>query len=105
MKQYLFHSSSDLPSLGDIVNLIAADNDGLILPLGCEWNRNARPSSDVLEKKYNVCPNAHHIRAWNGNPKTEKSKHEKEKNISVGRKKIDPEENPEQYAEIMAKRK
>ena len=105
VKQYLFHSSSDLPSLGDIVNLIAADNEGLIMTLGCEWNRNARPSADVLEKKFNVCPGAHHIRAWNGDPKVEKGRHEKERNVSVGRRKIDPETHPEEYAEAVAKRK
>lgn len=51
MKNYVFHASGEIPSLGDLVNLIAADSESLILNLGCEWNRLAQETSDTLEKQ------------------------------------------------------
>eukprot|EP00094_Tigriopus_californicus_P007508 TCALIF_07228-PA protein Name:"Similar to Xxylt1 Xyloside xylosyltransferase 1 (Mus musculus)" AED:0.37 eAED:0.42 QI:0/0/0/0.33/0.5/0.66/3/0/403 len=88
MKQYLFHSSADIPSLGDIINLMAADNENMFYNIGCEWNRNSRSSTDLLDKKYNVCPGVNHIRAWHGNPDQERILAVKEKNISVGRRRV-----------------
>ena len=58
-----------IPSLGDMVNLMAAASESMFLPLGCEWNRNAQTSNDQLDKKYNVCLGGPgHVRAWNGGP-------------------------------------
>lgn len=73
VKNYMFHSSAEIPSLGDMVNLMAVDVEGLFMNLGCEWNRNADETSDILEKKYNTC-NAEFIHVWNGNPNLEKAK-------------------------------
>ena len=89
VKNYLYHSSDEIPSLGDMVNLMAAASESLFLPLACEWNRNAKASTDILEKKFNVCPKAHHIRAWNGNPNLSRIHQEKDKSVSVGRRKIE----------------
>lgn len=88
MKQYLYHSNADIPSLGDIINLMAADNENMFYNIGCEWNRNSRGSTDLLDKKYNVCPGVNHIRAWHGNPDQERILAVKEKNISVGRRRV-----------------
>jgi len=74
--------------------------------LGCEWNRNSRTSTDLLDKKYNVCPGSHHvrygemsrsidftitvIRAWNGSPAPERRWAEQSgSGMSVGRRKVD----------------
>ena len=73
VKQYNFHSSSETPSLGDMLNLMAADAENLFFKLGCEWNRRVDESSDVIEKKFNVC-DADFIHVWNGNPQLEKVK-------------------------------
>ena len=51
VKNYVFHSSGEIPSLGDMVNLIAADSESLIWKLGCEWNRLAKETSDMLDKQ------------------------------------------------------
>lgn len=75
VKNYMFHSSGEVPSLGDMVNLMAVDVEGLFMNLGCEWNRNADETSDILEKKYNTC-NAEFIHVWNGNPNLEKAKNQ-----------------------------
>lgn len=75
-----------------MVNLMAADNEHMFLQLGCEWNRNSKPSSDFLDKKFNVCPKVHHIRAWNGNPNHERISQQKEMGISIGKKRIDEDE-------------
>ena len=71
IKTYMYHSSSDTPTLADMVNLMAVDNEGLFMNLGCEWNRNSKQVWDVLETKYNVC-DAEFIHVWNGNPNLEK---------------------------------
>ncbi len=80
-----------IPSLGDVLNLMAAASEELFSPslLGCEWNRNARASTDVLERRFNVCPGATgHVRAWNGNPTGDRVAGEKESaggGVSVSR--------------------
>lgn len=81
VKQYMFHSSSETPSLGDMVNLMAVDIESLFWTLGCEWNRRSTETNDVMEKKYNQC-NAEHIHVWNGNPNLEKIKNETSKGRS-----------------------
>ena len=73
----MFHSSAEIPSLGDMVNLMAVDVEGLFMNLGCEWNRNSVETSDILEKKYNTC-NAEFIHVWNGNPNLDKVKANKD---------------------------
>ncbi len=93
VKNYLFRTNAETPSVGDMVNLMAADNEGMFLALGCEWNRNSKSSTDISDKKYNVCPNVHHIKVWNGNPNLEKLAQEKDKNVSVGKKKIHKDDN------------
>ena len=92
IKNYMYHSAEELPTLGDMVNLMAADNENLFYQLGCEWNRNSQPSTDLLDKKYNVCNKVHHIRAWNGSPNIERMSQEKEHGISVGKKRIEHDE-------------
>jgi hypothetical protein len=73
VKNYMFHSSSDTPSLGDMINLMAVDVESLFMNLGCEWNRVAQDTPDSLGKKYNVCEKEY-IHVWNGNPQLEKIK-------------------------------
>ena len=88
VKNYMFHSSSETPSLGDMVNLMAVDVDSLFMNLGCEWNRLAEETTDILEKKYNVC-DKDFIHVWNGNPQLEKIKKNKSRTLvpsSEGRK-------------------
>merc|ERR1712203_1116737 len=46
VKNYMFHSSSDTPSLGDMINLMAVDVESLFMNLGCEWNRVAQDTPD-----------------------------------------------------------
>jgi hypothetical protein len=33
VKNYVFHSSGDIPTLGDMVNLIAADSESLVIQI------------------------------------------------------------------------
>lgn len=73
VKNYMFHSESETPCLGDMVNLMAVDVENLFMKLGCEWNRRVEETTDMLEKKYNVCE-ADFIHVWNGNPQLEKVK-------------------------------
>ena len=70
VKNYVYHSSDSVPSLGDMVNIIAADSaDALITPLGCQWNRLPdQKSHDISFKRFNVCDWKGPTRAWNGNP-------------------------------------
>ena len=89
MKNYLYHSTEEIPTLGDMVNLMAADQEHLFLTLGCEWNRNSKSSTDVLDKKFNTCAKSLTIRVWNGNPNQERVAQEKEGNVSVGKKRIE----------------
>lgn len=51
MKKYLYKISGDGLNLGDMINLIAADSNDLIWNLGCEWNRLAKKSTDLIDKK------------------------------------------------------
>ena len=84
------HSSDDVPTLGDVVSLMAASNENLVRPIGCEWNRNARASTDLLDRKYNVCPGMHGVRAWNGVPDAGRvTAAGKEGGHSVGKRRID----------------
>jgi len=76
VKNYMFHSSSDTPSLGDMINLMAVDVESLFMNLGCEWNRVAQDTPDSLGKKYNFCEKEY-IHVWNGNPQLEKIKKER----------------------------
>ena len=89
VKNYMYHSSADIPTLGDMMNLMAADSEALFYPLGCEWNRNSKSSMDVLEKEFNVCSEGHHVHAWNGNPNLDRLTQTKDKGISIGRKRVD----------------
>jgi len=80
VKNYMFHSQSETPSLGDMVNLMAVDVDSLFMSLGCDWNRLTDQTTDVLEKKYNVC-DKEFIHVWNGNPQLEKIKKTKSRTL------------------------
>ena len=42
IKNYFYHPTEEIPSLGDMLNLMAADSEGLFLSIGCEWNRNSK---------------------------------------------------------------
>ena len=72
VKNYVYHSKDSVPSLGDMVNIMAADSaDALFLTLGCQWNRLAdKRSNDILFKKFNVCNFNGPTRIWNGAPDT-----------------------------------
>lgn len=85
---YLFHTSGEIPSLGDMVNLMAADDPSLVRQLGCEWNRNSEhvANGDVLARQFDYCDAPHGIRAWNGQPNPEKAKKDSEgKTVSIGK--------------------
>jgi len=70
VKNYVYHSKESVPSLGDMVNIMAADSaDALFLTLGCQWNRLPdKRSNDILYKKFNTCNWKGPTRAWNGAP-------------------------------------
>lgn len=89
VKNYLYHTAAEVPTLGDMVNLMAASAESLFLALPCEWNRNSKTSTDLLDRKFNVCPKAHHISAWNGNPNLERMAAEKGRSVSVSRRKVE----------------
>ena len=80
VKNYMFHSASDTPSLGDMINLMAVDVESLFMNLGCEWNRLVSETPDSLGKKYNVC-DKDFIHVWNGNPQLEKIKKNKSRTV------------------------
>merc|ERR1712029_512079 len=48
VKNSMFHSSSDTPSLGDMINLMAVDVESLFMNLGCERNRITTETPDSL---------------------------------------------------------
>jgi hypothetical protein len=81
VKNYMFHSSSETPTLGDMINLMAVDSESLFMNLGCEWNRNSKDTTDLLEKKYNTCK-SDFIHVWNGNPNLERIKADRDKSQS-----------------------
>ena len=72
VKNYVYHSKDSVPSLGDMVNIMAADSaESLFLTLECTWNRlPAQKSNDVLFKKFNTCKPKGPTRIWNGTPDT-----------------------------------
>jgi len=85
---YLFHTEGEIPSLGDMVNMIAADDSTLFRELGCEWNRNSDDiaQGDVLAAQFDACAAPHGIRAWNGPPNAEKAKRASwDKRMSIGK--------------------
>jgi len=72
VKNYVYHSKESVPSLGDMVNIMAADSaESLFLTLECTWNRlPTQKSNDVLFKKFNTCKPKGQTRIWNGTPDT-----------------------------------
>lgn len=78
VKQYKYHAQSELPSLGDMINLMAVDSETLFFNMGCEWNRRSTDTHDAMDQKYNVC-HAEHIHVWNGSPNHEKLRNETSK--------------------------
>jgi len=82
VKNYMFHSSSDTPSLGDMLNLMAVDTESLFMNLGCEWNRLVQETNDAYEKQYQRC-DKDFIHVWNGKPQLEKIKKEKKSRAVV----------------------
>ena len=70
VKNYVYHSKESVPTLGDMVNIMAADSlDALIATLGCQWNRLPdQKTNDPLFRKFNVCDWKGPTRAWNGDP-------------------------------------
>lgn len=82
---------------------MAAASEELFSPtlVGCEWNRKARASTDVLERRFNVCAGANsggaagaagHVRAWNGSPTADRVMGEKDSTgaggVSVSRRRL-----------------
>lgn len=53
VQKFVYHFFGYVPSLADILNLIAADSEDLIWNMGCEWNRLAKVSIDKDEEKVN----------------------------------------------------
>ena len=103
VKQYKYHAQSELPSLGDMINLMAVDSETLFFNMGCEWNRRSTDTHDAMDQKYNVC-HAEHIHVWNGSPNHEKLRNETSK---YGRsKKLVPksQEVQQEYEEWEKKR-
>jgi len=82
VKNYMFHSSSDSPSLGDMLNLMAVDTESLFMNLGCEWNRVVQESADSYGKQFNHC-DKDFIHVWNGKPQLEKIKKDKKSRAVV----------------------
>ena len=66
------------------------------LILGFKWNWNPKPSSDLLEKIYNMCRKVHYICALNGVPNPDKMATEKEHGISVGKLRIGTDDEEKQ---------
>ena len=86
VKNYVYHSKDKVPSLGDMVNIMAADSaDSLFFTLGCQWNRLPdKKSNDVLFKKFNTCNWKGPTRIWNGSPDIIGAGYSSENEINIG---------------------
>jgi len=90
VKNYMFHTSQETPTLGDMLNLMAVDVESLFMNLGCEWNRLVDQTTDSYGKQFNQC-DKDFIHVWNGKPQLEKIKKERKSRTVVpsGERKIE----------------
>lgn len=70
IRKYSYHPESQVPSLGDVLNLMAAERPGLFHQLPCEWNKSSQLSTDPLMADFASClePHSRTVRATNTNP-------------------------------------
>jgi len=72
IKTYRYHSSEDVPDLGDVLNILAAADSAeaadksLFQSLSCRWSRN--PNKNKENEGFNVCDDKGPIMAWTGQP-------------------------------------
>ena len=74
LKKYSMHLDEELPDLGEILNLIAAEIPQMFHKLSCEWNKSAHTGHDPLSSQFLDClpenkKNKNGVRATNKNPK------------------------------------
>lgn len=55
LKKYSMHLEEDLPDLGEILNLIAAEKPQMFHKLSCEWNKSANQGFDPLSAEFLDC--------------------------------------------------
>ena len=48
LKKYSMHLDEELPDLGEILNLMAAEKPAMFHKLSCEWNKSAMNGYDPL---------------------------------------------------------
>jgi len=80
LKKYSMHLDEELPDLGEILNLMAAEKPAMFHKLSCEWNKSAMNGYDPLSTEFLDClPESKtttlsktKIRATNKNPNHKK---------------------------------
>ena len=55
LKKYSMHLDEELPDLGEILNLLAAEKPGMFHKLSCEWNKSASTGYDPLSVEFLDC--------------------------------------------------
>jgi len=55
LKKYSMHLDEELPDLGEILNLIAAEKPQMFHKLSCEWNKSALQGHDPLSSEFLDC--------------------------------------------------
>lgn len=73
LKKYSMHLDEELPDLGEILNLIAAEKPQMFHKLSCEWNKSAHTGHDPLSSQFLDClpenkKNKRGVKATNKNP-------------------------------------
>ena len=72
LKKYSMHLDEELPDLGEILNLIAAEKPQMFHKLSCEWNKSANTGHDPLSSQFLDClpenKNKKEVKATNKNP-------------------------------------
>ena len=72
LKKYSMHLDEELPDLGEILNLIAAEKPQMFHKLSCEWNKSAQTGHDPLSAQFLDClpenKNKKEVKATNQNP-------------------------------------
>jgi hypothetical protein len=51
IQKYSYHYFGEVPSLGDILNLIGVDNEDFIYNLGCKWNKLAKVAPNEINER------------------------------------------------------
>lgn len=71
LRKYSYHPQEDMPEMGDVLNLMAAEQPQMFHQLSCEWNRSAHQIADKLHEEFLDCVPAESpfkARASNKNP-------------------------------------